>query len=108
MADFSTEAELSIVVPRRELRSARQEVEDALAEVPVGMSASGGAGGGGTNAAREQRRRRREGLGQDHYVLHALVSRLSVARQLKQEACQPLHAPVKRPCRSGQVIENNW
>lgn len=60
MADFSTEAELSIVVPRRELRSARQEVEDALAEVPVGMSASGGAGGGGTNAAREQRRRRRE------------------------------------------------
>jgi len=60
VADFSTEAELSIVVPRRELRSARQEVEDALAEVPVGMSASGGAGGGGTNAAREQRRRRRE------------------------------------------------
>ena len=61
MADFSTEAELSIVVPRRELRSARQEVEDALADIPVGMSASnGGGGGGGTNEAREQRRRRRE------------------------------------------------
>jgi len=61
VSDFGVEAELSVVVPRRELRSARQEVEDALADIPVGMSASGGGtGGSATNAAREQRRRRRE------------------------------------------------
>ena len=60
MSDFEVGAELSIVVPQRELRSAREEVEDALADIPVGMSASGGGAGGGTNAAREQRRRRRE------------------------------------------------
>lgn len=61
MADFSTDAEISLTVPRRELRSARQEVEDALADIPVGMSVGGGRGGGGVeNAAREQRRRRRE------------------------------------------------
>ena len=62
MSDFEVGAELSVVVPRRELRSARQEVENALADIPVGMSASSGGGGGGrgTNEAREQRRRRRE------------------------------------------------
>lgn len=62
MADFEREAELSIAIPERELRDARDELEDALADVPVGVSASGGGGGGatGTNSAREQRRRRRE------------------------------------------------
>ena len=62
MADFDRTASLSIVVPDRELRDARDELEDALADVPVGVSASGGGAGGatGTNSAREQRRRRRE------------------------------------------------
>ena len=62
MADFEREAEISIHLPDRELRDARGELEDALADIPVGISASGGGVGGaaGTSDAREQRRRRRE------------------------------------------------
>ena len=59
--DFTRTAELSIVIPDRELRSARGELEDALAEIPVGTAAGGGgAGAGGAGDARERRRRRRE------------------------------------------------
>jgi len=63
-ADFTRTAELSIVIPQRELRQARGDIEDALADIPVGVSASGGGsgggGGGGSGGSREQRRRRRE------------------------------------------------
>jgi hypothetical protein len=63
MADFERTASLSIVIPDRELRDARDELETALADIPVGVSgsaASGGAASAGAGGAREQRRRRRE------------------------------------------------
>lgn len=40
MADFSTSAELELVVSSRELRSARQTIEDGLGDISVGVDAS--------------------------------------------------------------------
>ena len=60
MADFSTEAEIQLTVPERELRQVRQQIQDGIGETPVGMtdggapSAQAGEGGG-----RERRRARR-------------------------------------------------
>ena len=53
MSEFETTASLSIEVDQRELRSVRQEIEDELSDVALGIEASmsgGGAGGGGNPA----------------------------------------------------------
>jgi len=65
MSDFETTASLSVEVDSRELRSIRQEIEDELSDVALGISPSMGAagpaaGGGGGMDGRERRRRRRE------------------------------------------------
>jgi len=67
MSDFSVNAELSLSVSNQELRSVRQEIEDELSDVALGLSPSMGAGAGGGAATedggmsgRERRRRRRE------------------------------------------------
>jgi hypothetical protein len=65
VADFERTAEVSVVIPDRELRNARSELEDALADIPVGVDAMGGAGGvggagGDARSSRERRRDRRE------------------------------------------------
>ena len=68
MADFETSASLSLEVSNRQLRQVRQEIEDELSDVALGLSpsmsagAAGGAatGGDGEMSGRERRRRRRE------------------------------------------------
>ena len=57
MADFERTAEVSVVIPDRELRNARQELEDALADIPVGVDATGtdGTGGVGGGRSRDER-----------------------------------------------------
>jgi hypothetical protein len=65
MADFTTEAEISITVPRRELRDARETIESEFEDISVGVDAAmgprpGGGGGGGGVSNEEQQRRRRQ------------------------------------------------
>lgn len=63
MADFEQEVDLSIEISSRELRSAREQIEDALSDIPLGVDAGAassasrrgrdgsGGGGGGDGAA---------------------------------------------------------
>lgn len=65
MADFTTEAEISISVPRRELRDARETIESEFEDISVGVDAAmgprpGSGGGGGGVSNEEQQRRRRQ------------------------------------------------
>jgi len=55
MADFNTEAELSITVPDRELRQARQQVEESLGTVEIGAGGGARADGGGRQARQQMR-----------------------------------------------------
>ncbi|MFB6237516.1 MAG: hypothetical protein ABEH81_04010 [Halopenitus sp.] len=58
MAEFGVAATLEVTVPDRELRAARQKIEDELGDVTVGVDAStsgsSGRGGGGRMAGRER------------------------------------------------------
>lgn len=58
MADFSTEVELSLSVPTRELRSAKSQIESGLGDVSVGVSSDGPASRA-TDSGRSNRRERR-------------------------------------------------
>jgi len=71
VSDFSTEAAVEMVAEERALRQLRDDVEERLSDVQVGVSAgsAGGGGGGGRppemrsdggQSSRERRRRRRE------------------------------------------------
>ncbi len=65
MADFSTEAELSLSVPARELRSAKAQIEEGIGDIELGIGTAsqatgggaGGVGGGGRQRIRWERTR---------------------------------------------------
>lgn len=86
MADFTTEAELSIVVPDRELRAARDDIENALADIPVGIGASSsrrGGGGGGLGGLNERRRRREFQLARER--TDTLDAQLQILENIESE-----------------------
>jgi len=63
MSDFSTEAEVELTVPQRQLTQVRQQIESAVGETPVGMADGGTQSAqfarGGGQSARQRRRARR-------------------------------------------------
>lgn len=58
MADFSTEAELTLTIPTRELRSAKNTIEEEIGDVQLSMSGGGGAASRATGG-QDQRRMKR-------------------------------------------------